>query len=368
MHRVHVVVLTALLAVAGCSSDSSNPPSVAHFTDQLVQAYGAMIARCEPVTADLARQEMLMVLRSEVVAEAQRSGRLALDESKGQECLSWLESASCAELNTQDGPTACLAALVPKVQEGGACTLFIGMGLTAECVSGECVADSPFACTMHGTCKTLAAEGDPCDMPAAFRDCAQGLDCLDNTCQVAQAFVIHDQVGDGCGSYDVCADALYCAGDSTCQLRLAVGADCTGSEQCPIGTSCNGTCQAWKGVGADCVPGDGECIAGAFCDSTTQTCTAFPTVGGTCGSTAEGEYRYCNDSWCEVASPPPPPPPVVMAPAPTGTCRAFLAEGASCEAKTETVMGGGFSWSECGPGKICDLETSTCVAFYCVNF
>lgn len=378
MQRTSAVVLVALLGLAGCPKDSSNPASASGFADDMMAAFAAKRAECSPVTADLARQETLLILQADAVAEAQRAGRVGLDESKARECLSWIEAADCSVLERKGGPVECLSAFVPKVHEGGACTLFVDTGLTAECIAGECVAYSDFSCTMTGMCKTLASEGEPCGVPVADRDCAQGFECVGHTCVAWTPVVVHDQVDDPCDFTGnvICADDLYCAEGmtaATCQARAAEGEDCTATP-CVKGTSCDGAqCVAWKGVDADCVPGDHECVGGAFCDAATSTCAAFPTVGGECGYTAQGEYRTCIDSWCEIAAPPPPPPALVAALPPVGACRAFLAEGATChpmpiDATRPAAAAVGFSWDECGPGRLCDPETSTCVAYYCPIF
>jgi len=374
MQRTNAVMLAALLGLAGCSKSSSSPPSAKDFTETLVQALGDRFAACTEATPDMGRQYMLTSIQPDAIAEAQRAGRIGLDEAKARECLAWIETAQCAELMQEGGGSQCLSAFVPKVHEGGACTLFAEPwssgrgGMTAECIQGECVLGSDFACVTHGMCRTLAAEGDACQVPMAFRNCAQGLVCGEGTCEAGTPVVIHDQVGDPCdfGQYHLCADALYCvAGDTaaTCQPRVAQGGDCTGSDQCAIGTSCNGTCQAWKVVGADCTAGEYECVSGAFCDSTTSTCTAFPKAGGTCGSTTEGEYIGCVDSWCEY-----PDMTGVAAPVPLPTCQPYVAAGGACtpELDRSLATAGIRIWTgQCGPGMVCDPETSTCIAYYC---
>lgn len=156
-------------------------------------------------------------------------------------------------------------------------------------------------------------------------------------------FVGQVQNGNSCSDDTECANG-YCVFGSTCPGTCtafkATNATCSAEEQCGPGKACfqNTTCQPLTPVGGDgqaCSNGAPECALGYFCNG--STCTAKLSAGATCDPVAWGQCAAgleCIDVGAGAFK-----------------CTAFVGQGASCAA------------APCGFGLHCAASTKTCVAW-----
>lgn len=98
-------------------------------------------------------------------------GRMEYDGAAAADCIAALESLSCAEYSAsvnQGVAPACRPFLIPKVADGGGCTL------DDECASDNCEGEStPLGGpNTDGMCKPVPTAGQSCD-----DNCASGLYC-----------------------------------------------------------------------------------------------------------------------------------------------------------------------------------------------
>ena len=263
------------------------------------------------------------------------AGLISYNATQGAACASAVQALTCADLDslTDSAPAACNAALTGTVATGGSC--YSG----TDCANGFCTSDhSGGACP--GTCQTFAGLGADC----TDKDCAVGQTCeysgMTPTCMTESA------VGGPCP----CKSGLWCDSSGTspvCKAKLAVGVSCsTGDGSCVSSAKCTGTsptCQSYLGAGATCTAGtsplDSLCGAGYLCDGSSK-CVAYPKLGQACSATVP----VCISAYCDLAASSP-------------TCRALLADGASC------TFGYQCASLSCNTSTMeCDASTvSTCV-------
>ncbi|HYD42593.1 MAG TPA: hypothetical protein VEB43_17325 [Anaeromyxobacter sp.] len=360
MNRMWSLLLCSALALAGCSSSKDGPDRLANaeaFCNTLLDAYATKDASCWARTAAASREELEFFLPCAVVGDAEAAGRLAYDRAQAAACLSELAATTCWTWDHTEEliSDACLQAFGGSAAPEERCTLVMH---DLECTPGSyCEVDS---CDLElpGRCLEYAQEGEDCGESANYRVCAGGLSCdYFNTDKcVAQVSVGFAGEGESCSGRG-CQEGLYCEdAETTCAPQIAIGQECTESDACERGASCeDGFCVAWRRVGAACTPGNEQCVDGAYCDAATERCTAWPRAGGACGTPGGGEYRGCIDSWCRVE------PVEILGLQPlfsseSGICTPYVEEGAACES--------GQTWSQCGPLATCD---GTCERNYCAN-
>jgi hypothetical protein len=246
------------------------------------------------------------------VAAAVAAGRVTYQASEGATCLTDLAGIDCSTITTASSePAACAAAFAGTVATGGACDSSLDCSSTDFCsglggVSGSC----------SGTCKAQIA------------------------------------VGDSCTAADVCASGSVCTGSpATCTAEAApvgMGATClydTASKKaapaCQLGLACDLTtfkCVSPIVPGDPCPPGHGICAPFTYCDPTSKTCKADPTLGGRCGDQAGEDAIPCiGPTFCKGTS----------ATATAGTCAALGASGATCEATVLAPVDGQCASGSC---------------------
>ncbi len=202
----------------------------------------------------------------------------------GTTCASDAECAATAYCN---GAGAC----APDQANGATCTA------ASQCASGFCV---------DGFCCDTAC-GAPCQACAALLKASgangvcgfteAGKDPRDHCVADAPASCQNDGQCDGAGGCRKYQLGSAC-GATTCVGNLATGQVCNGFGACtnqPSGVDCAPYVCA---TGACAIPcsGDGECVAGNFCDS--GTCRAKAAVGAACGADTECASGSCVDGFC----------------------------------------------------------------------
>jgi hypothetical protein len=234
------------------------------------------------------------------------AGLITYNPTQGTACASASQALTCADLVSLAGvttPAACDTALVGTVNNGGAC--YSGN----DCKTGFCTWDLASG-TCPGTCQPFALLGQSCSSSI----CADGLACDASICKT------ESPVGGACP----CQSSLWCdtagGGAGVCKAPLPLGASCTlASDHCNVLTKCAGapaTCQSYVGLGASCTPGstplDSLCGLGYDCDSVTSKCVSWPKVLESCAT-----IPICINAYCDALAASP-------------TCKAYLADGATC--------------------------------------
>jgi hypothetical protein len=154
-------------------------------------------------------QTVIGILVAEINS-SQAQGRASYDAKQSGTCIDSLNAMTCDEFKQGIGGNmaACMAFIMPKVAQGGACT----QGF--ECTTGNCE----------------GAETDP---------------VVDGMCVAAPVLA---GVGQSCAA-NACADGAYCDdATSTCQPVKAAGAACTDDNECV--NTCNtttNTCSCYAG-------------------------------------------------------------------------------------------------------------------------
>ena len=194
-------------------------------------------------------------------------------------------------------------------------------------------------CMPHGG---TVANGGSCN---SSWQCASGLCDAEGAAAMCGSCIVPISVGGFCSASTSCANPLVClptapnADTSVCVAPVAIGDGCSNSQVCPANAYCNRSvnkCTKLPSAGAACNPSDVIVCdpAGplAFCDATTSTCVAANVAlpGASCD--ASSASVTCVGICIADAD----------ASASTGTCRAFVAAGATCTAT-----------DFCAPGTTC---------------
>ncbi len=199
-------------------------------------------------------------------------------------CADALSQLSCEQWEGPD-PPACDAALRGTLQGNDPCVDRF------QCSSGICIVPANstayFTC---GRCAPLVEAGAPCNKES------------------------------------VCDTGFHCAG-KVCTAFKQLGDACENLADCDLGLTClTGTCAPPRALG-DLCSNDGECNQedAQYCDSSTETCTVFPTSywRGACFKavfSGQPEVALCRAGFfCEID------------PAGTGGhCEPTLPDGATC--------------------------------------
>ena len=231
------------------------------------------------------------------------AGKIQYDATQGAACNAAIQTLDCSGLSAQGGftvPPACQASLSGQVGNGLQCYD------SADCASGFCGWDLASG-TCPDTCRPFIQAGGACDGAG----CASGLVCDGpfgaQTCKAPS----------GAGGACPCQDNLWCdtsGATPVCRAFLSQNAPCDPQNSlCNVLTTCVGTtptCQPWIGVDAACDPAADRCGIGYTCSGVSNKCVSVPGLGEPCTT-------LCVGSWCDFLSP-------------TPTCKALLADGATC--------------------------------------
>lgn len=144
------------------------------------------------------------------------------------------------------------------------------------------------------TCIQAVGDSQACGVPPDLGECedairgrqARGATCFDS---------------------GECADADYCDASSSCPgvcaARVAAGGTVTAGAECAAGLESDGsTCMAPVAVGGSCSGTSPKpCVAGAYCDAASGTCTAVKTAGAACAEREEcARNLACVGGTCTV--------------------------------------------------------------------
>lgn len=156
--------------------------------------------------------------------------------------------------------------------------------------------------------------------------CLSGADCGEHAhCEFVPGA---DGTAAHCGSCkadpaptcDACAEGEACI-DGKCQSKLAEGGKCAADDHCASGLVCHDrVCAKPLAVGAACDPAKG-CDGENVCGAISHTCRAplYAEFGQPCGTIGD-DWVGCKLSACQLTD------------GKTGTCVAFVANGATCTA------------------------------------
>jgi hypothetical protein len=199
-----------------------------------------------------------------------------------------------------------------------------------ECSSTRCV---------DGYCCNAACGSpcDACDVPGAEGTCSNAFQgsAGSPTCAPFVCSGAIPTCPGSCNNDAGCAGGNYCSSGNSCLAKKANGTSCNVDKECQSGmcvdgyccdAACASACDACNLVGmlgtcsfrpddtagqpgcdpylcdgtkAQCASscmGDGDCVAGAYCDS--GSCLARKPQGGACGGNNECQNNQCVDGYC----------------------------------------------------------------------
>jgi len=282
------VVSGIVLACGGSSSSVDNGPVTdqtleaisGSFCDRIAACYGDFFVKAFLGDTATCKSRLSLELKSSV-----KGAGFQIKDAEAQTCKTGVDAAGCNTL-LADGVPEC--DFRGTLADGAACAN------DSQCTSGACFVDAKTDC---GKCGARAAEGADC----TSAKCQRGL---------------------------TCTDAKKCA------KRVAEGGTCDGGNPCEVALSCiDGKCGKGLAKGAACKNGQNvtpcDSASGLYCkppSATTPdgTCTAVTLVsaGQACGLSVQPiDYAACEKSQCVGASG-----------TTKGTCQAYLADGAACDA------------------------------------
>ena len=198
----------------------------------------------------------------QVLADGEAAGRVVFDAAAADACVAAVQSSSCDDFRSEDGPTVsgfdCENVFIPQVDAGGTC------GNDLECKTGRCEG-AGFLGSASGTCEDLPGIGESCDF-----DCVDGARCLTDSGGGGSTCRADVGAGGDCSEYGNCIEGHECrfdsgAGTSTCEPYPALDDPCTFS--CAEGLYCRtpdgggqATCQPRAAAGQPCDTGS-ECLS-----------------------------------------------------------------------------------------------------------
>lgn len=224
------------------------------------------------------------------------------------------DQPSCVENQTGELSEDQLAAQAAGLTYDAQCA----GNLVAQAEAAGCATTLEFDCNSfcaayHGDL-ALGSECTVVETQSTWSDCAQGLWCLNGTCEdpcfVQEGLLgLGEQCRDENGPLGTCdfSMGLWCDFETeTCIALPGVGEECYGGEICGVGAYCDyssgqGLCAAVPAVGEACTY---ACAEGSYCDGVDGqegTCVPLPGAGELCtgpGQCAEG--NFCNEGVCEA--------------------------------------------------------------------
>lgn len=286
----------AVLAAVACSSSSSNGSSGSgdlSTSSGFIDTYCSYVGSCCGSESLPSNGEQCRALLSFA------SG--TYDAKNGQACIDAVKAASASDASwCVDSPsttTACNAAFPSKtagtVQPGGTCTgdtdcIASGSGDTAVCTFAQAGGSAQICVDeKHGK----AGDG-PCF----------------GTVSTASGGITTTQYNTGATTGAGTAPEIFCfvadgvscdQTSSTCTALAQIGDACTNT-QCVAGAHCqftNETCVANLAAGATCSQ-DSDCITGNYCSTGGKVCTAQGGTGAACAGSSQCTSSNCNNGSC----------------------------------------------------------------------
>jgi hypothetical protein len=136
--------------------------------------------------------------------------------------------------------------------------------------------------------------------------CSQSSACCTGTCNPGNPpapltpIAIGLTCPQGTGGFDACVDGAYCdPSTQICTALKPVGGSCNDASQCGDGLACTfttgmGACATVPRLGEDCAM-TGTCgDEGAYCDQQTHTCTTVKLGGGSCVTAGCSSLLFCD--------------------------------------------------------------------------
>ena len=221
------------------------------------------------------------------------------------ECASGACVAGCPGVNRVCVPTVGLGAACKPGHcsfalqcERGVCIKTAVPALNESCDERHC--PEALSCTRgpSGTsCVARAGVGQPCSRfePSATLKptCQVGTVCGEQGENDTGECVTPPAVGEPCGKYGYCGQALDCSADKICVAYLKPGAPCSAGGGCAqIDLQCrDGACAFLPQTGQACAksPNSNQlrCLPGSFCDPATAMCKPFGAIGQPCSANLE---------------------------------------------------------------------------------
>jgi hypothetical protein len=286
-----VLVATSILQ---CTSDNERA-GLTEACDRFASEVCSYGTRCDPVW-----------LRAEYGDEGTCRDRTVRGcmQNGGLRGTSWTPDAvlQCAQAYAAScyggaGPTDC-ALTSGNLSDGEVCAYDIQCG-GGRCQRDVVADDAGFVLASCGTCSYA-----PCNRRDTY--CSAPTICWGGSC------VIVEPEGADCGGQHVCRTGLRCFG-TICVRPAGAGAACADSEDCDAaqGLRCvQQTCQApaVAAVGESCESAAASCAAGARCmyqPTGEYRCTAAPTDGSPCDAANGPPCLYpaeCRDGICKMPS------------------------------------------------------------------
>ncbi|MFO0741958.1 MAG: hypothetical protein U0270_39035 [Labilithrix sp.] len=314
--RVALGVGATLVALlASCKDEGGGGDVCSQYYDATI-SYQKRCSKVVEPNAEAERSRFLTVCSNLVNAPGATNIAGAL-----QSCASQISANDCSVGND------CDVEVVGTLPDGAACLD------GSQCASGGCD-DEDGRC---GHCVALAAIGQPCgsktrcvkDASCVYSASTNGDDPV-GTCRA----VVRRKAGESCESSTTesirCEKGLACSPDAKCEAGGAAGAACSSTSECQNNLVCDGgTCGVGQAVGGACTNSGGTagsktCAHGLVCPDDTKTCSeiAYVAVGQPC----DYATRQCLGGYCRFDR--------VSSGAASGTCTAYLADGAACDASS----------------------------------
>jgi len=299
MKRLVVVVPLVAAWVAACSSGSGsgNSSSASEFGQEFCQTL-------QPCCADAGLSTSGSVCQA-FVSEATSAG--TYNATAGQACISALQAAS-------KSPTFCtdFGGNLPQCNDvfgpaGG------GEGPGKPCTTSNDCAKAPGGSAICYSVTNFVDGGtnstSTCIQTQAGK--AGQSPCVGTIQGETTIFALTAGTPPGMGYTCDVADGVYC--DSTTQKCTALATTdqaCNGNQQCVTsdyctssGTTAGTTCQPRTPLGSPCSFGvTGQCVDGAYCDSSSSTCKTQLANGAACQTSQECASGNCNNGSCSGTS------------------------------------------------------------------
>jgi len=167
-----------------------------------------------------------------------------------------------------------------------------------QCLSGNCVDGVCCESACTATCQACSATKKGAGLDGFCENVQSSSDPDGDCADDGQASCGHNGSCDGNGACANYVDGSSC-GSTTCSMGQQSGHSCDGFGHCnPSNTT---SCSPYTCSGSACVSScadDGNCIASAYCQSSTQTCQPDQGNGSSCTAASQCTSGNCVDGFC----------------------------------------------------------------------